>query len=193
MKIRHLLEDHSDSELFWESMQDHGWKPVGEFLVSPDDDSGIAVGRNMHLYYRGVDTRIEYTDANYADLLRFEDDEDVQKKLYSLSNVLLNFASEAVQLAAVRQDGWVIKYIEDQSEAVQLAAVRQNGYAIQHIRDPSEAVQLAAVRQNAWLIGYIKSPSEMVKLVVMEQNRLTWFRSRPARDWTHRKRSKYLL
>jgi len=113
MKIRHLLEDHSDSELFWESMQDHGWKPVGEFLVSPDDDSGIAVGRNMHLYYRGVDTRIEYTDANYADLLRFEDDEDVQKKLYSLSNVLLNFASEAVQLAAVRQDGWVIKYIEE--------------------------------------------------------------------------------
>jgi len=158
-------------EFFWESMQDHGeWEPRGDRLVSKRGQL-ISVDRNRRIYYRNIDIGTRYTNSNYEKLLRFENDLEVQKKLCKKSPKLLNFASEAVQLAAVRQ----------------------NGYAIQHIRDPSEAVQLAAVRQNAWLIGYIKSPSEMVKLVVMEQNRLTWFRSRPARDWTHRKRSKYLL
>jgi hypothetical protein len=152
-------------------MQDHGeWEPRGDRLVSKRGQL-ISVDRNRRIYYRNIDIGTRYTNSNYEKLLRFENDLEVQKKWCKKSPKLLNFASEAVQLAAVRK----------------------NGYAIQHIRDPSEAVQLAAVRQNAWLIGYIKSPSEMVKLVVMEQNRLTWFRSRPARDWTHRKRSKYLL
>ena len=158
-------------EFFWESMQDHGeWEPRGDRLVSKRGQL-ISVDRNRRIYYRNIDIGTRYTNSNYEKLLRFENDLEVQKKLCKKSPKLLNFASEAVQLAAVQQ----------------------NGYAIQHIEDPSEAIQLAAVEQNAWLIGYIKSPSEMVKLVVMEQNRLTWFRSRPARDWTHRKRSKYLL
>ena len=35
------------------------------------------------------------------------------------------------------------KYISNPSEAVQLAAVQQNGYAIKYISNPSEAVKLA--------------------------------------------------
>jgi len=55
-----------------------------------------------------------------------------------------------MQLAAVTQDGYAnaIHYIKNPSEAVQLAAVTQNGGVIQYIKNPSEAIQLAAVKNK---------------------------------------------
>jgi len=57
------------------------------------------------------------------------------------SIVLQKNPSEAVQMAAVKKNGYAIEYIKNPSEAVQLAAVKQNGYAIQFIKNPSEAVE----------------------------------------------------
>jgi hypothetical protein len=78
--------------------------------------------------------------------------------------------SESVQLAAVKQDGSVIEYIENPSEAVQLAAVQQNGFAIKYIENPSEAMQLAAVQQDGWAINYIENPKEEVQLAAVKQD-----------------------
>ena len=66
--------------------------------------------------------------------------------------------TEAEQLAAVEQNGWVIQYIKTPSEQVQLAAVKRAGLAIRYIDNPSEEVQFAAVRQNKYAIEYIKNP-----------------------------------
>ena len=49
---------------------------------------------------------------------------------------------------------------------MQLAAVKQNGNSIRFINNPSEKVKLAAVKQNGDSIRYINNPSEAVKLVV---------------------------
>jgi hypothetical protein len=49
----------------------------------------------------------------------------------------LNAASEAEQLAAVKQVGLAIRFINNPSEAVQLAAIKQNGVAILLIKNPS--------------------------------------------------------
>jgi hypothetical protein len=46
-----------------------------------------------------------------------------------------------MQLAAVKNDGYAIHFIENPSEAVQLAAVKQNGNAIQYIKNPSASVK----------------------------------------------------
>ena len=151
-------------------MQDHGeWEPRGDRLVSKRGQL-ISVDRNRRIYYRNIDIGTRYTNSNYEKLLRFENDLEVQKKLCKKSPKLLNFASEAVQLAAVRQNGYAIQHIRDPSEAVQLAAVRQNGYVIRFIQNPSEAVKLSAVRQNGWAIQFIKNPSEEVKRAAVQQD-----------------------
>jgi len=49
----------------------------------------------------------------------------------------LDTASEAVQLAAVEENGYSIRFIKEPSEPVQLAAVKQGSYSIQHIKEPS--------------------------------------------------------
>ena len=78
--------------------------------------------------------------------------------------------SEEVQLAAMKQNGYSIMYIENPSEEVQLAAVKQNGESLQDIENPSEEVQLAAVKKYPYSIKYIKTPSEKVQLAAVKQN-----------------------
>jgi len=84
----------------------------------------------------------------------------------------INVNSEAVQLEAVKGNGYAIKYIKNPSERVQLVAVKQDGWSIQFIKDPSEQVQLEAVKQNSEAIQYIKNPSERVQLKAVKQNGL---------------------
>jgi len=96
----------------------------------------------------------------------------VKQNGYAIEYIIKNGIepSEAVQLAAVQRNGNVIEYISNPSEAVQLAAVQQDGTAIYYIKNPSEAVQLAAVQQNGIAIYYIKNPSEAVQLAAVKQN-----------------------
>ena len=89
--------------------------------------------------------------------------------------------SEAMQLAAVKQNGYAIRYIIDKgirpSEEMQLAAVTQCGDAIEYIIDggihPSEALQLAAVTENGYAILHIIDaeviPSEEMQLTAVTQ------------------------
>jgi len=83
---------------------------------------------------------------------------------------LIKNPSEAVQLAAVKQNVWAIDDIKNPSEAVQLAAVKQDGYAIQYINNPSEEMQLAAVNQDGSAIDYIENPSEEMQLAAVNQD-----------------------
>jgi hypothetical protein len=53
--------------------------------------------------------------------------------------------------------------VKNPSEAVQLAAVQQDGEAIQYIENPSEEIQLAAVQQNVLAIQWTENPKRGAK------------------------------
>jgi uncharacterized protein YecT (DUF1311 family) len=94
----------------------------------------------------------------------------VTKISLSLSPVISPFYGlnqyELYQLSLVRQDDKALKEI--QNEAVQLAAVQQNGDAIQYIKNPSEAVQLAAVKQGGNMI--VSEPSTQTTTLTTQQS-----------------------
>ncbi len=77
---------------------------------------------------------------------------------------------EAVQLAAVKENGYAIQYIDNPSEEVQLAAIKRNVYSIEYINNPSEAIQLAAVKAKGGAIEYIKNPSEAIQLEAVKRD-----------------------
>jgi len=91
--------------------------------------------------------------------------EAVKQNVYALKYIVEKGIepSEQVQLAAVKRSIQAIEYIKNPSEAVQLEAVKEDGYAIDYIKNPSEAVQLEAIKQNIKLYRYIKNPTEAVK------------------------------
>jgi len=72
---------------------------------------------------------------------------------------------QKICLRMIKQNGWVIQFIDNPSEEMQLEAVKENGYALYYIKNPSEKVKLEAVKQNGYVIKYIDSPSEEMKLI----------------------------
>ena len=67
-------------------------------------------------------------------------------------------------MAAVTQNGYVLKFIANPSEAVRLAAVTDTGYAIEFIRNPGEKLQLIAVAYHRACYALIKgTPTDAAK------------------------------
>jgi hypothetical protein len=97
-------------------------------------------------------------------------DSTILKKLINGNITIISFfqyiekPSKKIQLAAVMENGNLIKYIKDPCKEVKLTAVKQFGYAILHIKNPSKEVKLAAARQNSmptiWLAA--GNPSEAI-------------------------------
>ena len=65
-------------------------------------------------------------------------------------------------LAAVKQNGWALQSVKDQTEAIALAAVKQEGYVLQYVKDQTEKVALAAME------GDLHHAKEYVNLDVFE-------------------------
>jgi len=65
-----------------------------------------------------------------------------------------------VQLEAVKQYGYSIRYIHNPDKEVQLEAVKQNGNNIQYMHNPDKEVQLEAVKQDGFSMQYIHNPDK---------------------------------
>ena len=59
-------------------------------------------------------------------------------------------------LAKVEQDGYALRYVEEQTEAICLAAVKQDGYVLQYVKKQNEAICLAAVKRTGDALQYIE-------------------------------------
>ena len=93
----------------------------------------------------------------------------IKNNVYSFKDI--ENPSEKVQLAAINKDPDMIKNINNPSEKVQLAAVNRNGHCIVFIKDPSEKVQLAAINSKfVNVIMQIKDPSEKVQLAAINKD-----------------------
>ena len=49
----------------------------------------------------------------------------------------INSMSREEQLEAVKQDGYLIQYIDNPTEEMKLIAIKQNGYSIKFIENPT--------------------------------------------------------
>jgi hypothetical protein len=66
--------------------------------------------------------------------------------------------TEALCMAAVQKNGWVLRYAKPQTEAMCLAAVQQYGCALQFVETQTEAICRAAVQQRPDAQCYVKIP-----------------------------------
>ncbi len=75
--------------------------------------------------------------------------------------------SATVALEAVKQDGYALQYVKDQTEAVALEAVKQDGRALQYVKDQTEAVALEAVKRNGYALQYVVNVKLFIKIAAM--------------------------
>ena len=63
-------------------------------------------------------------------------------------------------LAAVRRNGYALRYIEKQTSEICLAAVQENGWALQYVREQTPEICAAAIKQDPSSVEYVVLPSE---------------------------------
>ena len=63
--------------------------------------------------------------------------------------------TEKESLEAVKQEGYNLQYVREQTEAICLEVVRQNGNSLQYVREQTEAICLEAVRQYGNSLQYV--------------------------------------
>lgn len=59
-------------------------------------------------------------------------------------------------LKMVKQDGWALKYVKEQTPEICLEAVKQNGYVLRLVKKQTPEVCQAAVNQNCNALQYVK-------------------------------------
>jgi len=70
-------------------------------------------------------------------------------------------------LAAIRANGFNIKYIKNQTEELCLEAVKQQGYALQFIKNQTEEICLTAVKQNGYALCFVEEQTDEVCLMAV--------------------------
>lgn len=73
-------------------------------------------------------------------------------------------------LEAVKQNGYALQYVKDQTEEICLEAVKQNGYALQYVNEQTEEICLEAVKKNGCALEYVKDQTEEICLEAVKQN-----------------------
>ena len=58
-------------------------------------------------------------------------------------------------LKTVKQDGYALQYVTEQTPEICIEAVKQNGYALQYVKNQTEAICIEAVKQNINALQYV--------------------------------------
>jgi hypothetical protein len=58
-------------------------------------------------------------------------------------------------LEAVKEDGYALKYVKEQTPEICLTAVKQNGYALQYVKEQTPEICLTAVKEDGYALKYV--------------------------------------
>jgi hypothetical protein len=76
------------------------------------------------------------------------------KKEYDALTFKCNLVGDEA-LRAVKQDGYVLQFVNTQTPEICLEAVKQNGYALQFVNTQTPEICLAAIKQNGYAIKFV--------------------------------------
>ena len=80
--------------------------------------------------------------------------EDFLEKVSGKKSDIITYTG-AEALKAVEQDGYALRYVNEQTEDICLKAVERNGYALQYVNEQTEDICLKAVEQDGDALRYV--------------------------------------
>ena len=88
------------------------------------------------------------------------------KKLKVHSFILLNkqciWNNNDICLEVVKQNGYALEYVKEQTEEICLEAVKQNGLTLCNVKEQTEEICLEAVKQYGRALKYVKEEFKVV-------------------------------
>ena len=77
-------------------------------------------------------------------------------ELADISEKKINERLQECRKNLVKQNGRILKYIEEQTPEICLAAVKQDGRALEYVKDQTPEICLEAVKQNEYAKLFVK-------------------------------------
>lgn len=100
-------------------------------------------------------------DTDAADLLAAgQAQAAVEKDWLALAHI--EKQTEAMCVAACKQNGWALEIVDEQTPAICLAAVQENGMTIQYVHDKTDTIANAALANNPLAIRHIETKNPVV-------------------------------
>ncbi len=78
--------------------------------------------------------------------------------------------TERICLAAVKRDGYALRYVKYKTKEICLEAVKTFGLSLEYVEDQTEEVSLEAVKNNAYALLYVKDKTDRVCLEAINKN-----------------------
>lgn len=72
-------------------------------------------------------------------------------------------------LEAVKQDGYNLRYVQEQTPEICLEAVKQDGYALRYVREQTPEICFAAVKRNGTALQYVHEQTPILCLEAVRQ------------------------
>jgi len=85
---------------------------------------------------------------------------DVRKIVEQVIEENDKWFDEQYCLEQVKQGGYILQYIKNQTPEICLAAVKQNEYLLQYVREQTPEICAAAIKQNPDAVEYVILPSK---------------------------------
>lgn len=80
------------------------------------------------------------------------------------------YASDEIKIAAVKQNGLALKFVENPTEFMCSLAIEQNWESIQYCKNPTKEMQLLAVKQSWEALKFIEKQIRVAQLVSVKQS-----------------------
>ena len=72
-------------------------------------------------------------------------------------------------LEAVKQNGFALKWVKNQTPDICLEAVKQNGFALQFVNNQTQEICLAAVKRDVFALKFVKEQTHEMCLEAVKQ------------------------
>src|SRR5574344_1958171 len=73
-------------------------------------------------------------------------------------------------LEAVKQNGYALEYVKEQTPEICLEAVKQNGYALQYVKEQTQELCLEAVKEDGLALRWVKNQTPLIIHYVKKYN-----------------------
>src|SRR5574344_1664027 len=65
-------------------------------------------------------------------------------------------------LEAVKQNGYALEYVKEQTPVICLESVRQNGYALEYVKEQTHDICLEAIKDNGLALRWVKEQTPLI-------------------------------
>ena len=148
--------------------------PKAEIVICGDDRIYIHVEKDGSIVNLDAESLSDEYDENEYDDRTIPRIKPECTSLFEIKKKELGFdyTDHDSCLEAVKQDGWALQYVKDQTEDICLEAVKENGLALKFVKNQTHDICMEAVKRNAYSLKYIKNQSKELCLEAVKQNGL---------------------